>query len=268
IDPRPVNRQFLAFLERIGRKPYEPKESLPGSWAGDRLICFGKYGDLPEGIITQREAKRLTEIAKTEAYLEKDPYGREHPECLLHARILDRSASKPLPLMPDYDLPTEHIDNPNIVWALRNLSKKEFVRSDGIPTYTRIGKYSNHLSYNHHKGYQGCPGLAQALFLRIRWSGNAELNKSYGDGSFPRGIWAGDRFDVRAYEDVAEEMAADGWIDSTRPLAREIYDMSKLHEDDTFIGEFKEEPGEGEMPYNSDDEVFSEEEFSEEDEFE
>ncbi|KIM38666.1 hypothetical protein M413DRAFT_29909 [Hebeloma cylindrosporum] len=138
IDPRPVNRQFLAFLERIGRKPYEPKESLPGSWAGDRLICFGKYGDLPEGIITQREAKRLTEIAKTEAYLEKDPYGREHPECLLHARILDRSASKPLPLMPDYDLPREHINDPNIVWTLRNLSKKEFAAKAAQGSHKRF----------------------------------------------------------------------------------------------------------------------------------
>ena len=255
--PHPVNQLEI----------HNPNDALPGSWAGDRLIWLGSAGDLPEGVITPHEAQRLKEIAKTGTYLEKDTYGREHPECLLHGRILSGSVTKPLPSVRMYQLPVRHLMDPNIVWALRNLTKKEFVRSNGIPTYCAIGNYSMHLSYNRHKGYHGCPGLGQVLFLRTRWSGDPEDIKTANlQDVFPRGDWAGDRFDMRVYEDVAEDMTLDGWSDSTRPMARAIYALYKRLNLDDFVGEFREEPGEDEDPYNSDDEVFSEDERSEDEE--
>ena len=38
-----------------------------------------------------------------------------------------------------------------------------------------------------------------------------------------RGVWAGNRFDVRLYNTVLEDMIWDGWTDVSRDLARVVF---------------------------------------------
>ena len=40
-------------------------------------------------------------------------------------------------------------------------------------------------------------------------------------------VWAGNRFDVRLYNTVLEDMIWDGWTDVSRDLAREVFAIWK-----------------------------------------
>ena len=58
-----------------------------------------------------------------------------------------------------------------------------------------------------------------------------------------RGPCAGDRFDVRVFDDVIESMKDEGkWVDVTGIAARDIYDLCKSEY--RFHYDFEEEPQE------------------------
>jgi hypothetical protein len=58
-----------------------------------------------------------------------------------------------------------------------------------------------------------------------------------------RGPCAGDRFDVRVFDDVIESMKDEGkWVDVTGIAARDIYDLYKS--DSCYHYDFEEEPKE------------------------
>jgi hypothetical protein len=58
-----------------------------------------------------------------------------------------------------------------------------------------------------------------------------------------QGPWAGDRFDVRVFDDVVESMRDEGkWLDVTRIAAKDIFDL--LKDDRGYEGDFEEEPEE------------------------
>jgi hypothetical protein len=44
---------------------------------------------------------------------------------------------------------------------------------------------------------------------------------------FHQGAWVGDRFDMRLYDDVAQDMILDEWLDVTLELAKGIFVMWK-----------------------------------------
>ena len=184
-----------------------------GTWAGDRILFLGRYSeDLPKGLLTNSQmcssgenpADWLCE-ACTRVDLECNPY--------------------------------EYIRSFSRVWVLRNLSKREYVRSNGIPS-----ERNGILVYDQDIGLDGNPGLCQVLLSRIGWSSDDSVSMCYkGPLQLHRGSWAGDRFDVRPFDDVIESMRDEGgWVDLTRTAARDIYDLFKSeygHDED-----FEEEP--------------------------
>ena len=88
------------------------------------------------------------------------------------------------------------------VWALLNVSKKLYVRLDGVPTIDN----EKNLTYEGHNGLRAFPGIGHVLLANNSWSNNS-MGFSNGQGS-----WTGVRIDVRLLDDVME-MQEEGWKD-------------------------------------------------------
>ena len=180
-----------------------------GTWAGDRIICFGDNGDdFPEGFLLDSDKKTFP-----------SSFTKSCTEVTL----------------PQYSPSSKD------VWVLRNLSKREYVRSNGIPDHDADGV----LAYKQDIGLDGNPGLSRVLLSRICWSSDPSCSMHEGPLQLHRGPWAGDRFDVRVLDDVIESMKDEGkWVDVTRIAAREIYDLCKRDGYYDCEQDFEEEPRE------------------------
>ena len=66
------------------------------------------------------------------------------------------------------------------VWVLRNLSKREQVRSNGISF-----EHNRMLVYDHCIGLDGSPGLGDVLISRLGWSSDPSISMSYKRGTSP-----------------------------------------------------------------------------------
>lgn len=237
---------------------------VPGSWAGDRIILLGDHSDdLPPGVLTngdllrikERQREYVTEIEAEREYAQDEQAFRDaiEEERLFGDMDYDLDSEEEDSIGPEDDLLPAYLlrrcsrepmrvtyhprcaEGPD-VWVLRNLTKREFVRSDGIPTRGTIQRNEVFVpelaDMNRHGGYKGIPGLGQALLLRIGWSSDSQYMLPFKvEVLFHRGAWAGDRFDLRVYDDVAECMLADGWADVTVDVAHEIFRIWKLGEE-------------------------------------
>ncbi|PPQ99361.1 hypothetical protein CVT26_014304 [Gymnopilus dilepis] len=170
----------------------------PGSWAGDRIICLGDYAKTwPEGKLDDGNKETPRRFTRTVTQIRTRDF--DHDWNLEKAYPTDR------------------------VWVLRNLTKKIYVRSNGVPT---ISKDDYELTYDEHKGFAGKPGLSHILFSRISWSDDFSISMAYDkDEDIARGAWAADRLDVRLLDEVEQELITDGWIDITQVEAKRIYDV-------------------------------------------
>lgn len=104
---------------------------------------------------------------------------------------------------------------------LRNLSRRQFVRSDSLAVI----------------GTDRFCGLGRALLARICWSTDPSCAMSY-DGDITRGVWAGDRFDiVRLSElgDTLEEVNNSGWKDVTKEVREEMIEIWKSEYGDAWM---------------------------------
>ncbi|KAF8901888.1 hypothetical protein CPB84DRAFT_1776933 [Gymnopilus junonius] len=175
---------------------------MAGTWAGNRVICLGDY-------------------ARTW------PEEKVSPNDLTPGQL--SNVTNPMNIKEAYPM--------DRVWVLRNLTKKIFVRSNGIPTPGEDGT----MSYGNHQGFIGEPGLGNVLLSRIAWSDDSSISMTYEDAEdISRGSWAADRFDVRGYDEVKEELARDGWLDHTRVEAKRLYGIWISERGDE--GDFPEEP--------------------------
>ncbi|PPQ75376.1 hypothetical protein CVT26_015509 [Gymnopilus dilepis] len=206
-------------LERTGwsnSKALDNHPVYPGSWAGDRIICLGDYAETwPEGKLDDSNLSEETPGEFTESATE----------------IRTRDFS--------YDWKLKEAYPSDRVWVLRNLTKKVYVRSNGVPT---INEDDSELTYDEHKGFAGKPGLSHILFSRISWSDDFSISMAYDkDEDIARGAWAADRLDVRLLDEVEQELITDGWIDITQVEARRLHDI--FVQDHYFECDFPEEPG-------------------------
>lgn len=208
--------------------PYGPGDTVYyGSWAGDRIICLGAdSGQFPDNILTDSDIERLNAFRQT-----KESFN----ELNLVDLFRESSTLKRSTTVPAED-PYGSLD----IWVLRNLSKREYVRSNGIPYLCDDGK----LVYLQCVGLNGTPGLDQVLLSRIGWSANNSINMAYeGPLQLHQGPWAGDRFDVQVFDDVVESMRDEGkWLDVTRIAAKDMFDLIKS--DCGYKGDFIQEPEE------------------------
>lgn len=150
----------------------------------------------------------LTESLPTETFYKRPPMWprRTQPNA---AHKLSQSCRDFGSVDCGYEEPVSYLSDR--VWALRNICKKLYVRSDGIPTIDR----EKNLSYANYNGLRGFPGLGHALLTNIVWSDDTSTAMQFSD---VQGSWVGDRVDVRLMDDVWQKKCRrrDGRISADR----------------------------------------------------
>ncbi|KAF1959329.1 hypothetical protein CC80DRAFT_440765 [Byssothecium circinans] len=203
--------------------------SLLGPWAGKKIVCVREdveARDYPPGLFTKDQEEILRQS--------KDEDG--HPMSLLHysmeeyaewvkfpspysifGQLLDteeyhrmaRSDRSQLSDIVWQD--TSRFYPSDQPWILRNLSTKEFVRSEAIapkPEYIH-GPNIDFL------------GFGEVVLSRTCWSTSSSINMRY-DGDIHRGIWAGHSFDITTLGRHRQDSKADDWKDVSGEVATEI----------------------------------------------
>ncbi|KIM36809.1 hypothetical protein M413DRAFT_448934 [Hebeloma cylindrosporum] len=207
-------------LESESFHPSDPPE-VAGAWAGDRVVCFGDYArSWPDGI----DGDSLQTVTTSDEDSEDES---ESPQLLFMASCREYT-------YVDRGYKRESYPN-NRIWALRNISKKLYVRSDGIP----IIDENKNLTYYVRSGLQGLPGFGQVLLTNILWSDDNSTSMPFSD---VQGSWAGDRLDIRLMDDVVEELQEEGWKDISRQEAIKLYNI--LLQESEVEGDLPDEPTE------------------------
>lgn len=167
-------------------------------WAGNRIICAGDdCEDYPVDLLTEGEVASFRK-----RFNDENLYwvGRGFSCCpnLTQARSEWFS--------------TDHI------WVLRNLTKLEYVRADAIAvqaTHLR-GPFIDDYSYPPY------PDLGAVILSRISWSFSNSTAMRY-EGNITRGVWAGDRFDIRTIDSIETACNGEHWKDVSEEVAQEIF---------------------------------------------
>ncbi|KIM36817.1 hypothetical protein M413DRAFT_448940 [Hebeloma cylindrosporum] len=211
-------------LESTSANPSTTRE-FAGAWAGDRIVCFGDYArSWPDGI----DGDSLQTVTTSDEDYEDSEGESESPQLLFMASCreytyVDRGYK--------WELSYPHDHN----WALRNITRKLYVRSDGIPTIDDKKNLTYYIQY----GLRGFPGLGQVLLTNILWSDDDSTSMPFSD---VQGSWAGDRLDIRLMDDVAEELQEEGWKDISRQEAIKLYNI--LLQESEVEGDLPDEPAE------------------------
>jgi hypothetical protein len=201
-----------------------------GSWAGHRLIYTGNHSlDLPPDLLTHDEHTAVRSspffrcggrggVPEGDLFLyASDQYKRIHGISSAHARAYFPS------------------DRP---WVLRNLTKREYIRADALALYPDEceGPFI---------GVPGVrPGLGEVVMSRIAWSSDFSDECYYGQG-ITRGVWAGDRFDIRAVGTVdldGENEFEKPWKDVSAEVARETFCTWDTFRDHGWRQSFRDAP--------------------------
>ncbi|CAA7263064.1 unnamed protein product [Cyclocybe aegerita] len=226
----------------LGRDGLEDPGSSPGDWAGSRILFLGDYSEtMPPDSICDPDLDVLAEMPQGNSESDRDSEDEENDESgeKEFVYLVYRRSRRVQRIYIHWR--AIHEDS---LWILRNLNKKLYIRSNGVPTFNE----SSPMRYGN-KRFGVAPHLGQVLLARCAWSSDGSCSMGYeGELNLTEGDWAGDRFDIRAFEEVAEELHQEGWEDVTRTLARQIYDIYRSDFGDS-IGEFLEEPD-----YDSEDE--------------
>ena len=216
----------LMYLLAIPAVPLKNPSTLrgvdvAGSWAGDRIICLGDYADSwPDGVVSDGDFSQAASGVTSESEDATDRSPQTFTESCRTIRTVDYGYEK-------------HVSYPtDRVWALRNISKELYVRSDGVPTING----GENFTYEDHDGLEGFPNLGHVLLKNILWSDDESTAMYFSD---VRGAWAGDRIDIRLMDDVAEEMQEGGWVDISRREVTILYDI--FLEDRAVRGDLPEE---------------------------
>ena len=216
----------LIYLLAIPAVPLKTLSTPPtrgvvaGAWAGDRIICLGDYADSwPDGVINDGDFLQTASDVASDGAIERSP------------QVFTESCRNIGSVNCGYEKRNSYPNDR--VWALRNISKKLYVRSDGIPTVND----EKNLTYKAHDGLQGFPNFGHVLLANIVWSDDDSTPMSFSD---VQGGWAGDRIDVHLMDDVAEELQEGGWKDISRQEVITLYDI--FVDEGDVEGDLPEEP--------------------------
>lgn len=238
-----TNRYFWS----IGRRHIQTYfMSFLGPWAGKRILCVGDYieaGDHPPGLFTEDEERSMKnkESELRQQLLEEEDMlvDEERPITLidwtyvyasicvkfpatLFTQLLSKNYYKQYCRMSYSDRSeVEKTVNPEFSqfypkdqpWILRNLTTREYVRSDAIalrPEYI-------------HGPNIDVIGFGEVVLSRICWSSDPSVSisgRKY-NSNIHRGIWAGHCFDITTRAQH-EERVNEEWEDVSEEVAKEI----------------------------------------------
>ncbi|PFH50989.1 hypothetical protein AMATHDRAFT_59854 [Amanita thiersii Skay4041] len=220
--------------------------SHPSSWAGDRVICISDYAiTYPKGLLTDKELDEIEDM-----YLDEDngdEYAGDDPAPTLFSFAEEW-----------YFLRQSHLSGPSgsqnqfrkggigkdakKAWYLRNLTKKEYVRSDllgdcpQLPWQTDSDPSQSNSEERSTNSNNAIRGLCQALLLCTSWSSELEtiIAPLSPKGGKPKaaageqekidvgqGKWAGDRLDIRCASEL-DKADLESWKDVSVEVGKEL----------------------------------------------
>lgn len=215
--------------------------SYLGEWSGQNIICVGEFsksGDHPLGLFTPEEDSKISQFKDGNGGslnlfdLAVGKYRRtsRYDADLLRkiSQNLRLSVSKCFDSMRYFDVyQTIGTLQPKLSdfypvdesWILRNLTSKEFVRSETIalrPEYIQ----GPHIKVI---------GFGEVILSRTCWSTDPSVDIRC-KGAIHRGAWAGHRFDIttlsRHMQEV-QEAKDEQWKDCSEEVVKEVVDIWK-----------------------------------------
>ncbi|KAL0253378.1 hypothetical protein SLS55_010355 [Diplodia seriata] len=198
--------------------------SFLGPWASHRILAVGANldpGDFPPGMCA--DDKNLDEDGNP---IDLSELGEDFTRpsiflpCTLLGQLVDDDlryieqvgSCRSAVLEEAYPKPSSFYpkDEP---WILRNLTTKEFVRSEAIA-----------LEPEHIHGPDiDFIGFGEVVLSRICWTSESSRIWLDGeDGNIKRGVWAGHRFDITTLSRHSRETKSDDWRDVSEEVAEEI----------------------------------------------
>jgi len=196
-----------------------------GSWAGDRILCVGQYTTIWP--------------------FESDPVDKvtgkpmPPPEFMSQAKVIETYSThrrKSTTSIASFDATDSR------VWVLRNLDKKLYIRSNGIPSMIASNR----------PGLFAAPGLGSVLLGRIGWSEDSECGMNWDEDTLHQGEWVGCRLDVRLFDEVKDAMITDGWIDDTDTEAERTRDIWMSEHRTEYTDEYNSYDGSSEETSDED----------------
>ncbi|KAK3365123.1 hypothetical protein B0T24DRAFT_670531 [Lasiosphaeria ovina] len=237
-----ANRYFWS----IGREcMHDYFTSSLGGWANENIVCVGedvKPGDYPPGLFSAEELDVLRQKTSDIPYdwddddwdnvaIANEPFTLYHftfpsistteekfslftESSSLVGRFSDLDISKD----PAYDyirremwVDEETYFPQDQQWILRNLTTKQFVRSEAIALKPEFI----------HGPSIRVLGFGEVVMSRICWSTSSFTNMS-DTANISRGVWAGHRLDITTLARHRDETNEVGWSDVSDEVAREI----------------------------------------------
>ncbi|KID72131.1 uncharacterized protein G6M90_00g028250 [Metarhizium brunneum] len=250
-----ARRSFWAIARR---RLHDYYMSLWGKWADENIVYVGEYtqpGDVPPGLFSEEEIDE--QISKSIPLYDignKSGSKEQKIELIQDAsiRLYEACKKRDKSHDPAFNLAYSEIvceDSTyfpeNESWILRNLTIKEFIRSEAIaikPEYIH-GPFIEYL------------GFHEVIVSRASWSTFSPTVMA-DPTEITRGVWAGHRFDITTlarhnldpqateWRDVSEEVAketASIWRDNHGPNWRKKYVQLKKCQQadfDLWLGDF------------------------------
>ncbi|KAI1500715.1 hypothetical protein F5X99DRAFT_229613 [Biscogniauxia marginata] len=235
------------YFWSIGReRMHDIYLSLLGRWAGKNIVCVGedvKPDDYPPGLFSAEELdvlrKDWADICCSDYPDEEVPFPDEplrlvhftspiwsemvRPVSVRQESLLIRGSDSVIDIISDpmYASPRselsvrdEHYFPEDQPWILRNLTTKQFVRSEAIALTPRFI----------HGPHIEVLGFGEVVMSRICWSTSSSVSMS-DTTNISRGVWAGHRFDVTTLARHEDETRGVGWSDVSNEVAKEIADI-------------------------------------------
>ncbi|KAI1771195.1 hypothetical protein F4818DRAFT_430425 [Hypoxylon cercidicola] len=218
--------------------------SFLGIWAGKRIVCVGeevKPDDYPPGLFSAEELDTLRPLktnllrGRKPSYVQYNtPFALSHfadPSVSVIKDFVDprtkawrirercQARDKKDPVFAARGwriIPSESTYFPqDQPWILRNLTTKEFVRSEAIAIKPKYVRGPNILVV----------GFGEVVMSRTCWSSSPSgvlINNTSGS---PKGVWAGHRFDITTLARHEGEVDSAVWSDVSDEVAREIAEI-------------------------------------------
>ncbi|KAJ9133161.1 F-box domain containing protein [Pleurostoma richardsiae] len=238
-----TSRHFWAIARE---HVYDYYTSFLGLWAGENIVCVGEDvipGDFPPGLFSAEERDELCKKTVDIPYDDNYPDDVAYPAVpfTLHHFTLPSVSDR----QEDTDLMTESLgiylhckdrsrskdpafrstrseivvtdstyfpqDQP---WILRNLTTKEFVRSEAIALEQEFIHGPN----------IDVLGFGEAIMARICWSTSSFVSMN-DVSNISRGVWAGHSFDITTLARHRDESRGEKWRDVSEEVADEIADI-------------------------------------------
>ncbi|KAK2596216.1 hypothetical protein QQS21_006364 [Conoideocrella luteorostrata] len=209
-----------------------------GQWANQKIICVGDYvrcDDLPRGMVLSQEWQEWLESFEREESEDEEPKD-DGPVTLYHivCSFRQQRVESVHSIRSDLDLQLfdmEVYDDPafrvykdfarslreddffpkNEDWILRNLTTKQYVRSDAVALNP---KYINGPNI-------GLVGFGEVVLSRIAWTSDPSVSMQ-NDTDIHRGRWAGHCFDITTMARHQRKTLGQIWTDVSEEVAQEI----------------------------------------------